>query len=96
MKMRDLTPSNDMSPEDARSICQYLTASKIRFRRKFHEDYNGVDYMVNGLEIAQKVINEMTTHNFIGPRFNFRIDGSEGKFSAFVKDEDSFYDQDDE
>ena len=38
----------------------------------------------------------MTTHKFIGPRFNFRIDGSEGKFSAFVKDEDSFYDQDDE
>lgn len=95
MKMRDLTPSNDMNPADARSICQYLTASRIRFRRKFHTDYKGVDYMVDSLDTAQKIINEMQQHKFIGSRFTFELDGNGGKFVANVIDEDSFYDEDD-
>ena len=88
MKMRDLTPSNEMKPEDARSICQYLTASKIRFRRKFHEDYKGADYVLDSFETASNMLKEMTEQKHIGYRFDFRLDGIEGKFIARVKDED--------
>ncbi len=88
MKMRDLTPSNDMKPEDARSICQYLTATRVKFRRKFHEDYKGVDYTVDSMDTAKRVLNEMADHQHIGHRFAFSLEGTEGKFVARVKDED--------
>ena len=86
--MRDLTPSNDMKPEDARSICQYLTANRVRFKRKFHEDYKGVDYKLNDVETAEKMLKEMSEHRFIGPKFDLKLVGSDGMFVALVKNDD--------
>ena len=86
--MKNFTPSNNMEPDNARSICQFLTSKNIIFSRLFHKDYKGVDYIISA-DILDTVLKELSMHQHIGYRFHFNIiDGAVGKFTAFLKDED--------
>ena len=67
MKLSSLTDeSTNLKAKKATSVCQYLTACGINFKKKFRMEPIGADFYLDDAETAKKVLADLQAHERIG------------------------------
>ena len=67
MKLSSLTDESiNIKAKKATSVCQYLTACGINFKKKFRMEPIGADFYMDDAETAKKVLADLQAHEKIG------------------------------
>ena len=67
MKLSSLTDeSTNLKAKKATSVCQYLTACGINFKKKFRIEPIGADFYFDDADTAKKVLVDLKNHERIG------------------------------
>jgi hypothetical protein len=67
MKLSTLSDaSENLKAKRASSVCQYLTACGIKFKKKFKIEPLGADFVLDDAETAKQVLSDLQAHEKIG------------------------------
>ena len=83
---REIVASNAVKPEDAETLCQYLSVKRIPYKKKFTADFTGAHYALKSIEIASQVFEEISTHPHIARKFDLALDAENCAIITTFKD----------
>lgn len=74
MKLSSLTDeSTNLKAKKATSVCQYLTACGINFKKKFRIEPIGADFYFDDADTAKKVLVDLKNHEKIGEHMSIQL-----------------------
>ena len=86
MKLSELImDDNSVEKENAESVCEYLDACKIPYKKTFKNDFTGADFLLDDEKIAKQVYDVVSKHHIISSDFYITL--NDNKISVEFKED---------